>query len=54
MKIQEKIEQNLFKAINRKEILNLKSSGLDIIRNKERIKVLEWVLSDKIDDLDVI
>ncbi len=51
MKTKKIIEKEHFKAINKKELLSMKSSGFDVLKNSERIKVLEWILSDKDDDL---
>ncbi len=53
MKKQARIEKNLFEAINKENSLNGYSAS-DVLENAERIKVLKWVLSDKINDLDEI
>jgi len=51
MKVKARIEQALFKAIDEKGKLKNTLSLSNILKNDERIKVLEWVLSDKIDEL---
>jgi len=54
MKVKARIEQALFKAIDEKEKLKKSFTSSNILKNDERIKVLEWVLSDKIDELHFI
>ncbi len=54
MKVQARVEKELFKAVDKKETLKNGYSASDVLENAERIKVLKWVLSDKIDDLDEI
>jgi len=52
MKVRARIEKELFRAVDIKDKLKLKPSSSDILMNKERIKVLTWILSDLDKDLD--
>ncbi len=52
MKVQARIEKELFRAIDNTEKTKKEHHSAEILQNAERIKVLTWVLSDLDEDLD--
>jgi len=55
MKVQARIEKELFRAQERYEHMKSSSTRIEnLIRTAEKIKVLTWVLSDLDKDLDEI
>ena len=55
MKVQARVEKELFRAVNKTKKLKLGYSSSDILEkleNAERKKVLTWILSDLDRDLD--
>ncbi len=53
MKTQESVERELFRATYRKSKLNDDMPIYSMV-NAERIKILEWILSDLDKDLDEV